>query len=117
MEQKGCEQHSSPLTSPRFITTRAGESEKSGKITVITRGNDVCLYVGGLFVDGDVLYFYDMNGRLVTSVNPNPGVEECRVPAVLFQRGKQYLVKLANKSVHNAAVRRDKPYGKLVLMQ
>ena len=117
MEQKGCEQHSSPLTSPRFITTRAGESEKSGKITVITRGNDICLYVGGLFVDGDVLYFYDMNGRLVTSVTPNPGVEECRVPAELFQRGKQYLVKLANKSVYNAAVRRDKPYGKLVLMQ
>ena len=115
VENKGCELHSTPLTPPQFVTTSAGESETSGKMTIIIRDNDMSIYLSSLFVPGAILYFYDLDGHLVTTATPVVGTDECRLPLGLFERGKQYVVKLMNNATSAPKMNRRQQYGKMVI--
>lgn len=115
VENKGCVRHSTPITQPKFFVTPFGEDEKSGKMTVIVRENDLSIFLSSTFVKGAVLYFFDLNGRLVTTAEPMVGTDECRLPISLFERGKQYVVKLLNNAESAEIIARKQPYGKIVI--
>ncbi len=115
VENKGCEMHSTPLTLPCFFTTPQGEDEKSNRLTIIVRKSDLSIYLNTLFRTGDLLYFFDLDGRLVNIVTPEVGSDECRLPLSFFDSGKQYVVKLLNDASGAAAINRKQPYGKMVI--
>ena len=115
VESKGCTQHTSALTHPRFVTTLRGEDEKSNKMTVYVHGDHVSVFLKSTYEVGAVLYFFDLDGRLVTTATPVPGTDECQLPATCFDAGKQYIIKLANNANAPATIQRKLPYGKLVM--
>ena len=84
-------------------------------MTVYVHGDHVSVFLKSTYEVGAVLYFFDLDGRLVTTATPVPGTDECQLPATCFDAGKQYLIKLANNANAPATIQRKQPYGKLVM--
>lgn len=115
VEEKGCEKHTSVISSPVFVKTLWGETEPSKRLTVLQTEDEISVYISSFYTENSVLYIYDTFGRTICSFTPTPNTTSCHIPASLFAHGQLYIVKYAQADSKNRpSYRRKSLYGKIL---
>ena len=97
---KGCEEHLTELSEPKEVTTIAGKPFDSKQLTIAYDSINYNPAKHAVYLtdphNGDMLYFYNAEGRLVYSIPVQYGVYIYALDLSRFMRGETYMIQHAS---------------------